>query len=59
MGVGILDMQVYAEMKTNVKDAVIALVWFPDCALQTELCVFADLFGEVELGIGGFCLQFW
>jgi hypothetical protein len=27
--------------------------------LQTELCVFADLFGEVELGIGGFCLQLW
>jgi hypothetical protein len=27
--------------------------------LLTELCLFADLFGEVELGIGGFCLQLW
>jgi hypothetical protein len=57
MGVGILNMQVYAEMKTNVKDAVVALVWFPDCVLQTELCIFAGLLGEVELGIGGFRLQ--
>jgi hypothetical protein len=27
--------------------------------LQTELCIFAGLLGEVELGIGGFCLQLW
>jgi hypothetical protein len=27
--------------------------------LQTELCVFADLFGEVELEIGAFCRRLW
>jgi hypothetical protein len=37
-------MQVYAEMKTNVKDAVITLVWLALCCKQKH--VFGYLFGE-------------
>jgi hypothetical protein len=37
-------MQVYAEMKTNVKDAVITLVWLPFCCKQKY--VFGYSFGE-------------
>jgi hypothetical protein len=37
-------MQVYAEMKTNVKDAVITLVWLALCCKQKYF--FGYLFGE-------------
>jgi hypothetical protein len=37
-------MQVYAEMKTNVKDAVITLVWLALCCKQKH--VFGCWFGE-------------
>jgi hypothetical protein len=37
-------MQVYAEMKTNVKDAVITLVWLALCCKQKHVsgCWFGE-----------------